>query len=183
MPQLTKQRAAELINAMRDRKIVVLGDVMLDEFVWGDVTRISPEAPVPVVDIRRESVHLGGAANVLANIVALGARACVVGVVGNDSAGERLRASLKEASQLQPEDYLVVDEGRPSTTKTRIIAHNQLVVRADRELRGPVNGGTEKSIVDSLSQALENADACVVSDYAKGVVTPNILRQIKPSTN
>ena len=78
---------------MSDRKIVVLGDVMLDEFIWGDVTRISPEAPVPVVDIRRESVHLGGAANVLANVVALGAKACVVGVVGNDSAGDRLRAN------------------------------------------------------------------------------------------
>src|SRR6185295_5065921 len=181
MPQLTKQRAQELITAMRDRKIVILGDVMLDEFVWGDVTRISPEAPVPVVDIRRESVHLGGAANVLANVIALGASACVVGVIGKDSAGERLRASLKEASQFQPDDYLVVDADRPSTTKTRIIAHNQLVVRADREQRRPVNGATEKSIVDSLNQALQDADALVVSDYDKGVVTANILAQILPA--
>jgi hypothetical protein len=98
MPQLTRQRAVEIIRAMRDRKIVVLGDVMLDEFFGGDVTRISPEAPVPVVDIRRESVHLGGAANVLANAIALGANACVVGVIGNDTAGERLSASLREAS-------------------------------------------------------------------------------------
>src|SRR6266566_6133135 len=105
--QLSKQRAEELIRSMRDRKIVVLGDVMLDEFIWGDVSRISPEAPVPVVEIRRESVHLGGAANVLANLVALGAKACVVGVIGNDSAGDRLRASLKEASPLQADDYLV----------------------------------------------------------------------------
>src|SRR5216117_1179514 len=113
--QLTKQRARELLHAIHERTIVVLGDVMLDEFVWGDVTRISPEAPVPVVDIRRESVHLGGAANVLANIVALGAKACVVGVIGNDSAGERLRASLKEVSPSQPDEYLVVDQSRPST--------------------------------------------------------------------
>ncbi|MGH9872150.1 MAG: D-glycero-beta-D-manno-heptose-7-phosphate kinase [Pyrinomonadaceae bacterium] len=181
MPQLTKQRAKELISAMRDRTIVVLGDVMLDEFVWGDVTRISPEAPVPVVDIRRESAHLGGAANVLANLVALGAKACVVGVIGNDSAGDRLRARLKEVSPLQPDDYLVVDEGRPSTTKTRIIAHNQLVVRADREQRNPVNGKTERSIIDSLNQALRDADAFVVSDYDKGVVTPHILGEILPS--
>ena len=181
MPQLTKQRAQELISAMRDRKIVVLGDVMLDEFVWGDVTRISPEAPVPVVDIRRQSVHLGGAANVLANVVALGAKACVIGVIGNDAAGERLRARLKEVSPLQPDDYLVVDDQRPSTTKTRIIAHNQLVVRADRELRSPVNGRTEKSIVDSLNQALKDADAFVVSDYDKGVVTPTILGEILPA--
>lgn len=182
MPQLTKQRAAELISAMRDRKIVVLGDVMLDEFVWGDVTRISPEAPVPVVDIRRESVHLGGAANVLANVVALGATACVVGVIGNDTAGERLRASLKGTCPLQPDDYLVVDPDRPSTTKTRIIAHNQLVVRADREQRRPVNGTTERSIVAALRQALTDAHALVVSDYDKGVVTPQILAEILPST-
>lgn len=180
MPQLTRQRASELIHAMRDRKIVVLGDVMLDEFFWGDVTRISPEAPVPVVDIRRESVHLGGAANVVANVVGLGAKACVVGVVGNDSAGERLRATLKEASALQTDDYLVVDENRPSTTKTRIIAHSQLVVRADREQRSPVNGRIETHIIDSLKLALQDADAFVVSDYDKGVVTPGILGQVLP---
>ncbi len=180
MTQLTRQRAEELIGRMRARKIVVLGDVMLDEFVWGDVTRISPEAPVPVVDIRRESVHLGGAANVLANIVALGAKACVVGVVGNDSAGERLRVSLKAASSLQDDGYLVTDAGRPSTTKTRIIAHNQLVVRADREQRQPVNGNVEAGIIENLKQALRDADAFVVSDYDKGVVTPRILDEILP---
>jgi D-beta-D-heptose 7-phosphate kinase/D-beta-D-heptose 1-phosphate adenosyltransferase len=178
MSQLNRQRAEELLRAMRDRKIVVLGDVMLADCVWGDVTRISPEAPVPVVDVTRESVHLGGAANVLANVVALGAQACVIGVVGNDAAGERLRASLKEASPLQANDYLVVDENRPSTTKTRIIAHSQLVVRADREQRTPVNGQTEKRILDSLRQALEDAHAFVVSDYDKGVVTPRILGEI-----
>jgi rfaE bifunctional protein kinase chain/domain len=181
MLQLTKQRAEELIHAMRERKIVVLGDVMLDEFVWGDVTRISPEAPVPVVDIRRESVHLGGAANVLANIVALGAQACVVGVIGNDSGGERLRASLKEVSPSQPDEYLVVDQNRPSTIKTRIIAHNQLVVRADREQRGLINGNIEKQILDSLTHAMQDAAAFVVSDYDKGVVTPHILEQILPA--
>jgi D-beta-D-heptose 7-phosphate kinase/D-beta-D-heptose 1-phosphate adenosyltransferase len=167
---------------MRDRKIVVLGDVMLDEFVWGDVTRISPEAPVPVVDIRRESVHLGGAANVLANIVSLGAQAAVVGVVGNDAAGARLRTSLRQVSPLQPDDYLLVDESRPSTTKTRIIAHNQLVVRADREERRPVNGHIEARIVDTLKKAVQDAEAFVVSDYDKGVVTPHILGEILPST-
>jgi len=181
MPQLTKQRAEQLLQSMSDRKIVVLGDVMLDEFVWGEVTRISPEAPVPVVDIRRESVHLGGAANVLANVVALGAQACVVGVVGNDVAGERLRARLKETSPAMNSDYLVTDDGRPSTIKTRIIAHNQLVVRADREQRTPVNGATEKRILDSLKQALSQADAFVVSDYDKGVVTPGILGEILPA--
>jgi D-glycero-beta-D-manno-heptose-7-phosphate kinase len=178
MPQLTRQRAGEIIDAARDRKIVILGDVMLDEFIWGDVTRISPEAPVPVVDIRRESVHLGGAANVLANVIALGAKSCVVGVIGNDSAGERLRSSLSEISPEQSDNYLVVADGRPSTTKTRIIAHNQLVVRADREQRSPVNGQVEAQILSSLKHALEDAHAFVVSDYDKGVVTQPILSEI-----
>lgn len=178
MAQLNRQRAHEIIQSMAARKIVVLGDVMLDEFIWGDVTRISPEAPVPVVDIRRESVHLGGAANVVANTVALGAQACVIGVVGNDAAGERLRQRLQAVSSLQSDDYLVVDEGRPSTTKTRIIAHSQLVVRADRELRTPVNGPVSERIIAALRRALKDAHAFVVSDYDKGVVTPAILQEI-----
>ena len=170
MSQLTKTRAAEILEMLRDRNVVVLGDVMLDEFVWGDVTRISPEAPVPVVDVRRESVHLGGAANVLANLVALGARGSVVGVVGNDAAGERLQNGLRELGT--QDGCLIVDESRPSTTKTRIIAHSQLVVRADRESRIPVNGKLEEKIVSCLKDALKEADAFVVSDYDKGVVTP-----------
>src|SRR6266550_7669982 len=157
MAQLTKQHASEIIRAMSDRKIVVLGDVMLDEFVWGDVSRISPEAPVPVVDIRRESVHLGGAANVLANLVALGAQATVIGVIGDDSGGERLRSALLRESRVQSDD-LIVDDARPSTIKTRIIAHSQLVVRADRELRTPVNGDTEKRILSKLKEAVMHAD-------------------------
>lgn len=178
MSQLTKTRAAEILEKLRGRNVVVLGDVMLDEFVWGDVTRISPEAPVPVVDVRRESLHLGGAANVLANLVALGARGSVIGVVGNDSAGERLQNGLRELGT--QDGCLVVDESRPSTTKTRIIAHSQLVVRADRESRIRVNGKVEEKIVSCLKDALKEADAFVVSDYDKGVVTPAILREILP---
>ena len=178
MPQLTKQRAEQIVDRIRDRKIVILGDVMLDEFVWGDVTRISPEAPVPVVDVRRQSVHLGGAANVLANTVALGAQACVIGVVGDDASGERLRHNVREASALQRDEFLVVAKGRPSTTKTRIIAHSQLVVRADREDRTPINGSIEARILDSLKSALADADAFVVSDYDKGVVTQRILSEV-----
>src|SRR4029078_4278522 len=145
MSQLSKTRASEILRAFPDRNVLVLGDVMLDEFVWGDVTRISPEAPVPVVDVRRESVHLGGAANVLANLVALGARGSGVGVVGKDGSGERMRTGLRELGTL--DQGLIVDETRTSTTKTRIIAHSQLVVRADRESRVPVSTKTEDQIV------------------------------------
>jgi D-beta-D-heptose 7-phosphate kinase/D-beta-D-heptose 1-phosphate adenosyltransferase len=178
MSQLSQQRANEILSTITNRKIVVLGDVMLDEFVWGDVTRISPEAPVPVVDVRRESIHLGGAANVLANLVALGTHGSVVGVIGADAAGERLRASLRELGDNK--ESLIVDSDRPSTTKTRIIAHSQLVVRADRESRKPVSPKLEDQIVSSLKDALTGASAFVVSDYDKGVVTPRILEQVLP---
>jgi len=179
LSDLSRQRVAEILATIRQRHIVVLGVVMLDEFVWGDVTRISPEAPVPVVDVQKESVHLGGAANVLANLLSLGARGSVIGAVGNDNAGARLRASLREINP-QADEYLVVDETRPSTTKTRIIAHSQLVVRADRELRTPVTTVIEDKIIAQLKQALSQADAFVVSDYDKGVVTPRILAEILP---
>ena len=179
MNQLTRQRADELLRSASERSIIVYGDVMLDEFVWGDVTRISPEAPVPVVDIRRESVHLGGAANVLANLIALGVRASVVGVVGNDSAGERLSAELKEAGA-SAGCALIIDESRPTTLKTRIIAHSQLVVRADRERRTPVDALTEERIIEALKKAMTEADAFVVSDYDKGAVTPRVLAEILP---
>ena len=176
---LTKTRVIEILRRLRERNVVVLGDVMLDEFVWGDVTRISPEAPVPVVDVRRESVHLGGAANVLANLVALGARGTVGGVVGNDDAGKRLRDGLSELGT-DANDALVIDNARPSTIKTRIIAHSQLVVRADRESRTPVSTQIEDQIISSIKEALGQASAFVVSDYDKGVVTPRILSEILP---
>src|SRR2546423_1239664 len=180
MTQLTQQRASEIARRMSSRRVVVYGDVMLDEFVWGDVTRISPEAPVPVVDIRRESVHLGGAANVVANLRSLGALAAVVGVVGSDRAGERVRAELREAGALDAEEGLIVDVSRPTTLKTRIIAHSQLVVRADRERRAPVDGPVEERIIAALQKLLREADALVVSDYDKGAVTPRVLDTILP---
>lgn len=180
MTTIDKQRAAELLDKLGDRNIVVLGDVMLDEFLWGDVTRISPEAPVPVVDIRRESTHLGGAANVLANLVALGAKACVVGLVGDDFAGERIRSSVGDKSDFQADNSLIKDGSRPTTIKTRIIAQNQMVVRADREHRTPVSGKTEDLIIAAIKSALENAHALIVSDYDKGVVTPRILAEVLP---
>src|SRR5438270_65936 len=180
MQQMTAQRAARLTARMGERRIVVYGDVMLDEFVWGDVTRISPEAPVPVVDIRRESVRLGGAANVVANLVALGARASLVGVIGNDRAGERLQTELGAVGGARADARLVTDEERPTTIKTRIIAHNQLVVRADRERRTPVVAQIEAELIAALERALENADALVISDYDKGVVTPRVLAAVLP---
>ena len=180
MKQITPERAAELVGRAGGRTVVVYGDVMLDEFVWGDVTRISPEAPVPVVDIRRESIRLGGAANVLANLVALGARGRLVGVAGADDAGRRLLSKIDETCDDRADTRLVTDDSRPTTVKTRIIAHNQLVVRADRESRAPVSGEVEARVIEALGAALEGADALVVSDYDKGAVTPRVLGEILP---
>lgn len=181
MSSLAKQRAQEIAQQMGGRNVVVLGDVMLDEFVWGDVSRISPEAPVPVVDVKRESTHLGGAANVLANLLALGANACVIGVIGNDYAGDRIRLSVKEKSSLHRDEFLVSADGRPTTIKTRIIAHHQMVVRADRENRTPVDPDTETRIINAARAALANAHALIVSDYDKGVLTPRVLREVLPA--
>jgi D-glycero-beta-D-manno-heptose-7-phosphate kinase len=177
---LTKNRAEQILKQARDCRIVVLGDVMLDEFIWGEVTRISPEAPVPVVNIQRESTCLGGAANVLANITALGASATVIGIVGNDGAAEKLREGLRRTGGVQT-DTLIDDDNRPTTIKLRIIAHNQMVVRADREHRGQVNGKVEERIVATTRKAIDNADALVISDYDKGVITPRILSEVLPA--
>ena len=178
MSQLSKQRAKEILDAIPSRNVVVLGDVMLDEFVWGDVTRISPEAPIPVVDVHRESVHLGGAANVLANLISLGAKGSVAGVIGNDRAAEQLRSTLGQISSL--DGNLIADPSRPTTLKTRIIAHSQPVVRTDRESRAPVDSNIEDRLIAHLKNALVKADAFVVSDYDKGAVTPRILETVLP---
>jgi len=176
---LDQSRAEQILSQARACRIAVLGDVMLDEFIWGEVTRISPEAPVPVVNVQRESTRLGGAANVLANIAALGAAATVIGVVGKDSAAEKLRESMR-VNSLQAGDSLVIDEQRPTTIKTRIIAHHQMVVRTDREFRTHVNGRIEARIIDTVKKAIADADALVISDYDKGVITPRVLSEVLP---
>jgi D-beta-D-heptose 7-phosphate kinase/D-beta-D-heptose 1-phosphate adenosyltransferase len=177
---LTRKRAEEILKQARECRVAVLGDVMLDEFIWGDVTRISPEAPVPVVNIQRESTRLGGAANVLANIAALGATGNVIGVVGKDPAADKLRHGLRNTGGIQTDETLIEDDRRPTTIKLRIIAHNQMVVRADREHRGHVNGEVETRIVNTVKEAIEDAHALVISDYDKGVITPRVLAEVLP---
>jgi D-beta-D-heptose 7-phosphate kinase/D-beta-D-heptose 1-phosphate adenosyltransferase len=157
------------------RRVVVVGDVMLDRFVWGDVERISPEAPVPVVRIRRESSRLGGAANVAANLAALGATAQVVGVVGPDAAGRDIVEMLDREGI---ENRLVVVENRESTVKTRVLARAQQVVRVDRESDVPVPEAAAEEMRRVLLEAIEDADAVVLSDYAKGVVRGDVLAPV-----
>ena len=178
MPPLSIPRAKALVAAMRDKRVLVVGDLMLDEFVWGRVSRISPEAPVPVVEVTGQSFHLGGAGNVAANVRSLGGTAVLTALVGRDPAGARVREALAAEGVVAR----LVDAGasRRTTLKTRIVAHGQQVVRADQEDTGDAPRALETALVAALRSELGGADALVVSDYEKGVVTAGLLRRILP---
>jgi D-beta-D-heptose 7-phosphate kinase/D-beta-D-heptose 1-phosphate adenosyltransferase len=156
--------------------VLTIGDVMLDEYVWGEVQRISPEAPVPVVQVQRRTHVPGGAANAAAGVVALGGRALLGGVVGADVHAEHLREALAEKNLAA--DGLVVDPSRPTTTKTRVIAHSQQVVRTDAEDRSPLPAELEAALADWAGAHLPEVDSVVLSDYAKGVVSPTLARRV-----
>ena len=164
------------IGRLRGAMVLAIGDLMLDEYVWGEVQRISPEAPVPVVNIRRRSHAPGGAANVAAGVAALGGRALVGGAVGDDAAAAAMRDALATTG-VDPEG-LVVDPSRPTTTKTRVIAHAQQVVRTDFEDRTPLPPAVEAELLEWIRRRLPEADAVVISDYRKGVVSPTVAQRI-----
>ncbi len=175
-------RPETLIAAVRrfpSKRILVVGDLMLDRFIWGSVSRISPEAPVPIVEIRTETTCLGGAANVAANVRSLGATPVALGIVGRDSAGQQLREILEGMGA--PVYGLVVDPARSTTVKTRIIAHHQQVCRTDREDRTPPTPATHKRVVARFLRHLSGLDAVVVSDYSKGLITPQLLKETLPA--
>jgi rfaE bifunctional protein kinase chain/domain len=177
---MNNQRARQIINKFADCRIVVLGDLMLDQFIWGEVRRISPEAPVPIVEVKRETWNLGGAANVIANLLGLGARAVPIGIVGDDDAAEILRNFLAVAGA-EPASVLT-DSSRPTTRKSRIVAHNQQIVRADREDRAPISSDTEDRLIPIFLDALEDSDAVIISDYDKGLLTPRLLSETIEAT-
>ncbi len=165
-----------LINKFNRGKILVIGDIMLDEFVWGKVSRISPEAPVPVVEVTKEDIMLGGAANVLKNIHALGGQALLLGVIGSDYNGERFMEILKEGGYST--DGIVVDESRHTSIKTRVVAQHQQVVRFDRESKDDLSAKTYKEILGLLRSLLSQYDAVIVSDYGKGLINRGIISTI-----
>lgn len=156
--------------------VLILGDVMLDEYMWGAVSRISPEAPVPVVSVRSESVKVGGAGNVATNVAALGGRASLIGLVGNDAAAERLGHELELAGVKS--DGLIVDASRPTTIKSRVVAGSQHVVRFDRESDAPISRAVRTRVVAAVRERLPAADVLLISDYAKGLVGPGLVREI-----
>jgi D-beta-D-heptose 7-phosphate kinase/D-beta-D-heptose 1-phosphate adenosyltransferase len=157
-------------------RVLILGDVMLDEYMWGAVSRISPEAPVPVVAVQSESVKVGGAGNVATNVAALGGRATLIGLVGNDAAAERLGHELELHGVKS--DGLVEDRSRPTTIKSRVVAGSQHVVRFDRESDAPVSRAVRAQVIAAVRQRLPEADVLLISDYAKGLVSPGLVREV-----
>jgi rfaE bifunctional protein kinase chain/domain len=174
---MNRKRVEEILNRFTGKTILVVGDVMLDEFIWGKVERISPEAPVPVVRVDEETYRLGGSGNVAANIRSLEGRAIPIGVIGRDTAADRLIDLLQ---QFHIEASGLVRAERPTTVKTRIIAHNQQVVRADRESREQMPASVNDDLIGLFIQNLTRAVAVIVSDYDKGVVNRDLLSKILP---
>ena len=171
-PPSSARRLASLLADFRRARVLVVGDLMLDRFIWGDVRRISPEAPVPVVQVTRESMHPGGAGNVVANLASLGARPRVLGWVGRDAAGTAIRGLLDDLGA--DARGVLVSDAAATIEKTRIIAHHQQVVRLDREPYRP-GEAIERELVRRVRAELSRAQVVIVSDYGKGTIHPALL--------
>jgi len=165
-----------VISRFKNTKVLVVGDLMLDRFVWGSVDRISPEAPVPVVRISSESAMMGGASNVANNICALGAEALITGIIGDDIAGREFLQLMKK--QDMNADGIILNKKRPTIVKTRIIAQHQQVVRTDKEFVSRINSREAKKILAYIKSNMRKISAIVISDYGKGIVTRYLMKQI-----
>jgi rfaE bifunctional protein kinase chain/domain len=172
----TEPRLKGLFQQFQGRRIAIVGDLMLDRYLWGTVARISPEAPVPVVEIESESARLGGAANVANNIKSLGAEPVLIGVIGDDNSGKVLRGMFQEYDFTQI--GIIVDSSRPTTTKTRVIAHSQHVVRIDREIKVDISSMIQEQILDIVRRNITAFDGIIIQDYNKGVVVKSLIKQI-----
>ncbi|WP_299226124.1 D-glycero-beta-D-manno-heptose-7-phosphate kinase [Sulfurihydrogenibium sp.] len=173
---ITKERAVDLISRFPDITVGVIGDIILDKYLWGDVERISPEAPVPVVDVKKETVSLGGASNVANNIASLDAKAYMIGVVGDDE-NAKIIENLLKSKNINP--VLIKDKSRPTIEKTRIIAVSQQLLRIDREDRSKLSVEIEDKIINEIENIKDKINVFIVSDYGKGVITQRIMDFIK----
>ena len=176
MIELSEQRINELLAAFNGKRIAVVGDLMVDRYYWGVVNRVSPEAPVPVVEVESESIRLGGAANVANNIHALGGQPLMVGLIGNDHGGSLLLNIVKE--QGFDVSGIVGDSSRPTTIKTRVIAHGQHVVRIDTEAKTECPEYLHHRIIDAVKYNIHQLDGVILEDYNKGVFTPDVIREL-----
>jgi len=166
----------KIIEKFKDKKILVFGDVILDKYIWGDVSRISPEAPVQVVNVIKESYSPGGAGNVANNIAALSAKSLIVGIVGNDTTKDRLIKELKKRNI--DVSGLIEDKNKRTIRKVRVFGRSQQLLRFDYEGKGYVNTETENNILDFISKKIGEIDAIIVSDYAKGAITKNLMEKL-----
>jgi len=173
---MSNRRAFAIMDNFSRSRVLVVGDIMADHFIWGKVSRISPEAPVPVVEVEKDNFTLGGCANVLNNIYVMGGRVHLAGVVGSDETGRRLLSEFR--SRGVDTGGIVVEAGRPTTLKTRIVAHGQQVVRFDREDKAGVDRRTLGRVLDYIGNEISGHDAVIVSDYKKGVVSAELMREI-----
>lgn len=168
----------KIVRKFKGASVMVVGDLILDEFIWGDVSRISPEAPVPVVWVKKESFMPGGASNVANNLSSLGAKVYSVGVIGDDERGLILKDSLGKKGI--DTSGVLIDDSRPTTLKTRVVAGHQQVVRIDKENTGPLSDLMVRRMIDNIAGAMKKVDAVIIEDYGKGVITPKLLRSIVP---
>jgi D-beta-D-heptose 7-phosphate kinase/D-beta-D-heptose 1-phosphate adenosyltransferase len=171
---MENQTLVTMLDNFHCARLLVLGDVMLDRFIYGSVERISPEAPIPVMSVEREIDSPGGAANVVRNAASMGARTTLVGVVGDDVGAQDLQKQLAFVPSIK--SRLIVDHLRPTTIKTRYIAQRQQIIRADRERRSPVSEAVGERVLSSFQEALTDVDIVVLSDYAKGVLSDSVTR-------
>lgn len=170
----------KIISNFLSKRILVIGDLILDRYIFGKVHRISPEAPVPVVDVVTETYLMGGATNVANNIVALGGKASIAGIIGNDSAGKKL-SELLESSNITIDGVLT--DNRHTSIKTRVIAHNQQIVRFDKEDKKKLEGKKLDALISYLRKAIPQHDAIIISDYKKGVISSSLMGEIVPIAN
>jgi rfaE bifunctional protein kinase chain/domain len=173
---MTQERTHKILSALQGKRIAIIGDIMLDRYYWGGVHRISPEAPVPVVDIERETAHLGGASNVAANIRSLGAEPFMVGVIGKDDDGMLVEDLLRQAQM--PVNGIITDVSRPTTVKTRIMGNNQHIARLDREVKTPLAEAAAMRLLAALGEEIRSLGGIIIEDYNKGVITPFIIREV-----
>jgi len=169
-------RLKEILSGFSNGRVLVIGDLMVDEYLWGNVDRISPEAPVQVVEVKRENRSLGGAGNVIANLVSLGGKVDLAGVVGNDSDGDWIIQQMKGLGV--GHELLIRDPNRPTIKKTRVIAVNQQVVRIDRETKQSLSPNAEEYLLDCIKKEIYGWEAIILSDYGKGLLTPHFLKRI-----
>ena len=178
---IDKKRALDIISRFHSSKVLVVGDIMVDQFIWGKVSRISPEAPVPVVRVTSESLLLGGCANVLNNVFSMGGKVAISGIVGSDNMGRWLTGKLTEMGI--DTAGVIVEHGRPTIVKTRVVAHHQQVVRFDREDKSPVSRNSLQRIIEYIKSMKDDLGTVIVSDYNKGVFSKELIKGIREITS